>query len=258
MSAARAALRAGASGIVAWPEESAVLRDRLLDATASRVDNDANASNGLVISVSGARGGCGATSIVAHLGRVFGRDATIVDLCGGQAGQLLYAPSEPPVLLSEALIADPSPESLRRISSGHASGAACVYATQGLHATNASFTASLRRLSRIVVVDGWVPRADVCVLVVSPDVGAVRAAVPHAFGASDTEGALDGERGATVVLSAARRGRIGPRDVKRALGALPFVVPHDRRIARAGDLGRVASRGAAVRAIAKLAKELAP
>ncbi|GAC1412198.1 MAG: hypothetical protein NVSMB57_07540 [Actinomycetota bacterium] len=226
-----------------------MLRDRLLDAAASRATEEDAMRNGFVISVTGVRGGCGATSIVAHLGRAFGHSSAIADLCGGQAGQLLYAPSPPSASLSVAVIEDPSAEALRRISHEHASGAPCIYATEALPASNVTiaFTASLRMLSRIVVVDGWVPNADARVLVVSSDVGAVRSAA-----------IMNSNEDAMLVLSSPRRGRIGVRDFKRALGVSPFVIPHDRRIARGADLGRVSSRGAGARAITKLAKELSP
>ncbi|MHB8513022.1 MAG: hypothetical protein ACYDCC_12685 [Actinomycetota bacterium] len=235
--AAREALRFGASGIVAWPEEAPVLTERLLEAAMHT-----SSGEGLVVSVVGARGGCGASTLVAYLAQAAGSQAIIIDLSGSEAGQLLFARTRPDAFLTKSMIEDPSTQVLRRLAHPHASGASCVYGANCV--ATQSFTECLKRLAPVVIVDGLVPDASVCVLVLSRDSGSIRAA--RSMMSESTR----------IVLCSPRRGRLSARDVKRGIGVTPYVIPHDARVTRASDHGRMCKRGFAQRSIAKLAREL--
>jgi septum formation inhibitor-activating ATPase MinD len=87
--------------------------------------------------------------------------------------------------------------------------------------------------------------ADACLVIVTPDVPAVR-------GARAVLERLEGP--AEVVLRATDRATLRPRDVGAALGApIAATIRTERKIARAVDLGRVP----ADRSIARLAARLA-
>ncbi|HVL88915.1 MAG TPA: hypothetical protein VM841_01640 [Actinomycetota bacterium] len=241
VAAARVAIARGADGIAPWPDEPASLARIVCEAAARK----APVARGRVIAVVGARGGAGATTVAAYLAARFARDTLLVDIRGGEAGQMLFAAGDGLVTLSDAhgLAAEPSVKALRAMAAAHASGAPCIFGGPAPSAATPPLVACMRAASPIVVVDGAAPDADATIVVCGSDVGSVRAAA-----------ALDATH---VVLNMAARGRVRPRQARRALGLGEiFVVPADRRIARAADLGRLARRGPGRRALMRLAARI--
>ncbi len=246
IAAARAAMDAGADGIVCWPDDEQVLGLRLAEAAGRRVAEERGP--GRVIAVVAARGGAGATVIAAHLAATLAPDALLLDLRGGPAGQALFATQPASVTLTSApgVLTQPSAESLRRAATTHAAGVSCVLGGDAPPAPPPGLSAALRHGAAFTIVDGFVEDADVTLLVIAADVGSVRGAVALALH-------LPGR--AEIALNRWTRGRVRPRDVQRAMGRKPAVViPDDARLARAADLGRVARRGPGARAIARLAR----
>ena len=246
ISVARFAIERGADGIAAWPDEPASL-SRIVQAAAAR---RAPVARGRVIAVAAARGGAGATTVAAHLAARFAPDALLVDLRGGAAGQWLYAAGDAAVTLTDAsgVAREPSAHALRSMAAAHASGANCVFGGGAPPPATPALIACTRTIAPIVIIDGAAPDADVTVIVCAADVGSVRAAaalLPVATGRI------------VVVLNRAARGRVRPREARRALGIERLiVVPADPRLARATDMGRIARRGPARRALARLAERL--
>lgn len=67
------------------------------------------------------------------------------------------------------------------------------------------------------------------------------------------------ETGASIVLNRSLRGRIRADDIERALGRKPIaVLPDDAPLGRTADLGKLSSRGQAVKRFRRLAKRIRP
>lgn len=243
LAAARVALAHSADGILVWPDEAAWLDARVREAALRRRP----AGLGVVVEVVASRGGAGATTVAAHLTAAFAPEALLVDARGGPAGQALYAPEDPPASLSDhpMLAAEPSAAALRRIAALHASGAPCLYSGERPAALTGDFVACARSIAPIVVVDGSAPGADLRLLVASADVGAIRSAAAFVAGAETL-----------LVLNRSARGRVRARDAGKALDAEILVVPEDPRMRRAADLGRLARRGPAARALKTVAARI--
>jgi Flp pilus assembly CpaE family ATPase len=244
LASARAAIARSAHGILGWPAEAHGLSLRLREAAARR--RAAGRAPGRILSVVATRGGAGASTVAAYLARDL--EAVLVDLEGGPAGQALYATEAPVVTLSDLAPVwnELTPDALERALAPHAAGVGCLYGGSEVPRSAGRLAPALRGLAAIAVVDGLLEGADLAVRVIGPDVGSVRCAsqTPHA--------------GLEFVLNRARRDGVRAGDAARALGSQPLgVVPYDPRIARAGDLGRVAGRGRAVSRLRKLARNLA-
>ena len=235
--AAREAIARGAQGVLGWPADEALLSLRLHDAASRRAL--AGAGGGRIVSVVGARGGAGATMVAAYLARAM--DALLVDLAGGPEGQAIFAPSPPPTTLETLapLLGEIGADAVTRAAHEHAAGVACLYGGGASVSEAGRLVAALREAAPCSIVDGPLSGADVALVVVGADVGSVRAAASAA---------------GNVVLNRTARGRLRAADVERSLGRAPVaVLPEDARAARAADLGRLASRGAFVRPVRRLA-----
>lgn len=239
---ARAALAAGAADIVRWPQEA----DRL----AGAVRRAAGAvTRGRVIAVAGARGGSGASTAAAAIAAALD-EAVVVDLEGGQRALVEADPGPPPDLGP-----DPSPDRVEAALVPHVGGARCLHAppASSVHAV----LRAARAIARVALVDCGRARD-----------GAARAA----FGSADARLVLvpndvAGVRGALALRDVPpwryavlrlRREGVAVRDVAAAIGSEPLaVVPADRRLARAADLGALPPRASrAWRALAGIAEEL--
>jgi Flp pilus assembly CpaE family ATPase len=258
---ARAALACGAHDVLRWPDDRTSLRSTLRDA-AARASLRAAGTDGRVVAVVGARGGAGATTIAAMLAASI-PGAAIADLDRVGAGQHAFASPEAEPTLDEVLTAagDLDPPAFSAALVTHASGRALCGRPRSTPATPdqiASLLALLRATVSIAVCDGGragddagrflLARADAVVCVCGGDVASMRGAL--ALGsAADVP--------LRVVLNAAERSRLRPRDVARALGAAPAcIVPFDPVVRRAGEAGRLPSRGRARRALQSFAGRL--
>lgn len=247
VAAARLAVARGADGLAVWPDDASALAGIVVQAAARRAPD----ANGIVIAVVAARGGAGATTVAAHLAAALAPDALLVDLCGGAAGQALYADAgaDPAITLgaAPAIVVEPSVRAVRAAAAAHAAGVSCLYGGDAPPVAGASFASTLRAAASISIVDGPIADADVTVLVCGADAGSIRAALPM-LGAGRVQ----------VVLNRSARGRVTRRQARRALGLDAIaVVPDDPRLMRAADRGRVARGGPGRRAIARLARRIA-
>ena len=257
---ARAALRCGAQEIVCWPQDRAMLRSILRDAC-SRARLAAGGSDGRIVAVAGARGGAGTTTVAAMLARAI-KDSVVVDLDPIGAGQAAFLADGAEPTLADVLAAvdDLDPRSLSAAMTPHASGRAVCAAPRVASATSQQATrllALLRGTVPVSVIDAGrggdeasrtvLRLADATLLVCGPDVGSMRGA--RAMGEVAGTG--------RVVLNHASRMRLSARDVARVLGEPPaIIVPADPAIRRAGESGRLPSRGPARRAVDRFAAAL--
>jgi Flp pilus assembly CpaE family ATPase len=258
---ARAALSCGALDVLRWPEDRTSLRSTLRDA-AARASLRAAGTNGRVVAVVGARGGAGATTIAAMLGASI-PDAVVADLDRVGAGQHAFASPDAEPMLDEVLAAagDLDPPAFSSALVAHASGRALCGRPRSAPATAdqiASLLSLLRATVPIAVCDGGragddagrvlLTRADALVCVCAGDVASMRGAL--ALGSASA-------RPMSVVLNAAERSRLRPRDVARALGTPPAcIVPFDPVVRRAGEAGRLPSRGHARRTVLRFGGQL--
>lgn len=255
---ARAALVAGARDLIRWPDES----DRLASAVRRAASNGRGAiGEGVVIAVTGARGGVGTSTTVALLAAALG-DAIVLDLDPIGAGQRAFAPAAGIRTIDDLLssLADIDPESLAKSLVPHAGG------VRALHASPTGSLPDVRELNgllraargcaRFTVIDCGrgssgtalmaARNADERVVVSCDDVASIRGA-RRLFDA--------GFRGARIVLRRERRRGISLRDLESAFGARPDAVAiTSRDVARAVDLGTLPKRRP--RAIARLAAAL--
>lgn len=226
---ARAGFDAGARGLLRWPDDAADL-PRLVAAAA--LGASANAPEGRVVAVHGARGGAGASTVSCLLaGAITG--SVLVDLSG--SGQLAWAAEGSGGSLERA-IASPLPEVVRAACEPHAAGRALL-SRPGAPPPDARALATLlgalRRAAAIVVCDAGslgapVREATATVVVCADDLASLRTA--RAW--------LDAGGDGLIVLNRLRRRGLRARHVAKALGRAPVaVMPPDRRLARAADLG---------------------
>jgi pilus assembly protein CpaE len=256
--AARAALACGAADIVRWPEES----DRLPGAIrrAGTRDPGVAPGRGKIVAVAGARGGVGATTVVAALAASFG-DALVVDLDSTGAGQLGFATEESPGTIADlgSSIADLPGDALESLLAPHAAGRA-LYSKAGSVPLPVAAVHGLLRAARgvapVAVLDlgraaepgtrAAALDADVRVLVVANDVASIR-------GSRTLREQCDLPW--RPIVRRVRRSGIAIRDVAGALGAEPLaVVDESRALARACDVGTLPVRPTrAMRALARAA-----
>lgn len=230
---ARAGFDLGAAGLLRWPDDVSEL-GRAVARAALRSERRAEASRGVLVAVAGARGGAGATTLACLLARSR-PDALLIDLDPG-AGQLAYAPDGVEATSLARAVAAPTPEVIAQVAEPHASGRALLHHPGSPLPDDRAVSAlahAARLAAPLVVVDagriGAVPvAADRTFIVCSDDIGSLRAS--RAF--------LDDGGEAEFVLNRRRRRGLRANHLERALGRGPVaVVPPDRRLARAADLG---------------------
>jgi len=256
--AARAALAAGARELIRWPDESDRLPAAILRAAA--VDR-APRGDGVVIAVAGARGGVGTSVVVAMLGASLA-DCLVIDLDTVSAGQRAFAAAGEIRTLHDLLLslADLSPDALGSALVPHPGGARALHAQPfGDEPTVPQLNGLLRSArawARFTVLDCGrgsteaarvaARGADLRIIVVADDVASIRGVqrlLEHGFD------------DARIVLRRERRRGISRRDLEAAFGRRPdVVVPTDRRLARAIDLGTLPARQP--RSITRLASDL--
>jgi Flp pilus assembly CpaE family ATPase len=244
--AARAALAAGARELIRWPDESDRLPAAILRAAAV---GTAPRGDGVVIAVAGARGGVGASTVVATLGAAL-TDCLIVDLDTVSAGQRAFAAAGELRTLHDFLtsLADLSPDALESALVPHPGGARALHARpSGDEPTEPQVNGLLRAArssARFTLVDCGrgsteaahvaAHGADLRVIVAADDVASIRG-VQQLI-----------KRGFVrpcIVLRRERRRGISQRDLEAAFGRrIEAVVHTDRRLARAIDLGTLPSR----------------
>ena len=256
----RAALRCSAHEIVCWPQDRSALRG-ILRGAASRARLAARRADGRIIGVVGARVGAGTTTVAAMLARAL--DAVVADLDVVGAGQSAFLTGGAEPTLAEVLSAvdDLDAQGLTAAITPHAAGRALAAAPRSIAPTadqasrlvallRASTAASVCDLGRAGDPAGRaaLAEADTVVCVCAPDVASMRGA----RGLIDATGA-----GVRVVLNRAERGRISAREAARVLGEAPSaVVAVDGAVRRAGEAGRLPTRGPARRALDRFAREL--
>ena len=259
-SVARGALRCAAEDLICWPEGRSTFRAVLREA-ASRARLAAGGAAGRIVVIAGARGGAGTTTVAAMLARAI-EGAVVVDLDAAGGGQAAFLEPNVEPTLGQVLnaIDDLDPAGLRSGFVAHAAGTALCSsprsAPPGVESVE-RLVALLRATVPFTIVDtgrGFEPSAlrvlalaDVVVCVCAPDVGSMRGAR-----------ALFAELApARVVLNIASRARLSARDVARVLGAQPAaVVPIDHAVRRAGEAGRLPTRGPARKVLDGFARAL--
>ncbi len=248
--AARRAIELAAREIVAWPSEA----DRLAGAVRRAAAPVAGSAHGRLITVMGARGGLGTSTIAAALAASMPA-SIVLDLSPG-GGQRAFCEGEPARTVQDlaAAHADPPPEAIEASLHPHAGGTRCLHTRPfaDMPAALHLIVHAARALAPTVIADRGVlgassGRADRCVVVVGNDVMSVRAALANA------------PEHATYLIRRVRRGGVPVRDVAAALGAQDVVViPHDAGLARAVDLGTLPARGSrAMKRIRQLVESLA-
>jgi hypothetical protein len=249
---ARAGFALGAAGLMRWPEDVADL-GRLVAAAASSRARASNAVRAPVVSVVGARGGAGTTTVACLLAFAT-PGALLVDFDFGGAGQLGYAQDGAGGSF-ERIAAAPLPDVVDTVAEPHAAGRAVLLPAGTAPPTDMIRDAVLdaaRRSSPLVVVDAGRLPVDVAtatrtVVVCADDVASLRSARAH----------IDAGHDVVLVLNRLRRRGLRAAHVARALGREPAAMLRpDRRIARAADLGVLPRR---LQSIAKrLAKAVLP
>jgi Flp pilus assembly CpaE family ATPase len=248
--AARAALAAGASEILRWPDERDRLAFAIRAAAHTARPEPARRAAGRVVAVMGARGGVGTSTLAAALASAFvarKRDAIVLDLDPVGAGQGTFHAGEPERVLGDlgTALDDLTPDALRQALAPHASGALCAYGRPFGPAPGPAAARGLVRAARaaaaITVADLGRAASDAD-LVVAAEAGARLVLVTADVAAVRGARALLDRLGvaADVVLRRTRGATVMARDVAVALDAHPVAtIDEDRRVARASALGRV-------------------
>ena len=256
---ARAALALGARDIICWPHEAARLPAAVARAALGTTRRPAS---GWVCAVVGARGGVGSSTVATTLARAWS-PASVVDLSSG-AGQRNFAAAEPVRTLHDlAGLQDCAPETVEGALEAHPGGVRVLHGRAFVEPPSVAAVHGLiracREMSPVTVVDcgsaasdaarAAAAAADARVVVLANDVASVRGA--RAFSERLSTQAV-------FVLRRERRDGVATRDVVAALGVeMLAVIPQDRSVARAGDLGELpASRSRSSRALAHLARAL--
>lgn len=254
---ARVAVRSGAEDIVCWPHDGGVLRRSLREA-ASRARISAGGADGKVIAVVGARGGAGTTTLTGMLASAL-TESAVIDLDQAGDGQSAFLPPSTDPTFDKVLdvVDELDPAGLRSALTAHAAGRA-LCASPRRRSLDADRIERLVALLRAAVPyaiadvgrasDGGcrvaLRDADAVVCVCAPDLQSMRGA--RVLGESHP--------GVRYVLNLATRLRLSSRDVSRVLGQRPVaVVPLDPTLRKAGEAGRLPSRGPARRAANRLA-----
>jgi Flp pilus assembly CpaE family ATPase len=231
-----------------WPDDAPALI-RVVAKVAVPPDGAGAAK---VLAVAGARGGAGATTVAALLAASV-PDSLVIDFDPVGAGQRAFAPEGAGVASLDRALASPVPEVIVRVAEPHAAGRA-LYRDPGepvdRDAASVLVLAARRAASLVVADVGRLNsrgeatlRGAAPLVVLADDVASLRAA--RSF--------LDAGGEASFVLNRLRRRGLRAAHVERALGQRPVaVLPPDRRLARAPDLGVLPKR--IPRALRKVAK----
>jgi hypothetical protein len=227
---ARAGFAAGARGLLRWPDDAAQIAAIVASAG---VGSSSPVAGGRVVVFAGARGGAGTTTIACLFAASI-ESSLLVDLSGG--GQLAFAADDAGGSLERAL-ASPLPDVVAELCEAHAAGRALLpraTATTPWSPHVVTLVAAARRIAPVVVVDGGREAppvdADVTYIVCAADVASVRAAR-----------ALADEH--PIVVTHTRASGLSAKHVAKALGRAPVaVMPADRRLARAADVGLLPRR----------------
>ncbi|HEV8648933.1 MAG TPA: cellulose synthase operon protein YhjQ/BcsQ [Actinomycetes bacterium] len=234
----RAALTAGAHGLVAWPDDVADLAAELARVSATARPRTVEESPSLVIAARGVQGGAGTTTLATHLAGAWARwgpaPVLLVDLAGGLAFRLdlvagawtwsaltSTATGVDGVSLADAL-AEPWPGlavlPLPSLADGGPEPVPEPWIIQ-------SVLEAARSVYRVVVVDlppmggpsvdAALGQADVLLAISRPESGGVRA-IQTALDA--WAGVHDPDTAGAVLTGARARAPVAIRDVRGALG----------------------------------------
>jgi pilus assembly protein CpaE len=264
----RRAIGIGASGYFLWPRE----REALVDATVRARRPLDVVPSAPVVAVLGACGGVGTTFVATHLAAALARrslDCALVDLevaFAGVSGPLGVPDDGIPSAADLVRFGEEAaPSQVRDLLWRHPEGFGTLLSPGRADAISelgaVAYGRAIAALSASVsVVVLHVPReigaltrmalvaADPILLVLRLDATTLRSAgrLIEATGIADR---------CRLVVNQARRSRLTPRDLERALGlSTVTVIPNDRRVAEAMEAGRLVSRrGRLGRAIDRLA-----
>ena len=263
----RGAIRIGAAGYFLWPRE----REALVAATARARRSPDLVSSARIVAVLGAGGGVGTTFVATHLAGALARrslDCALVDLEVAWAGAsaAMGAPEGVPTAVDLVRFGEePALPQVRELLWRHPEGFGALLSPGRADLVSELGAAAYGRAisalaASVAVVVLHVPReigpltrmalaaADPVLLVVRLEASALRAA-GHLI---ETTGIGDRCR---LVVNHARRSRVTPKDLERAL-RVPIlgVIPSDRGVPVATDGGRLVSRrGRVGRAIDRVA-----
>ncbi len=261
----RKAMLAGARDFLQSPIKPDELRKSLSAALEAeerrhlrRDDNTLLAARGSIITIFGAKGGVGKTTIAANLAVAFVREAgqscVLVDAddsFGDAAASLALEPEH--TVFDAMRVLDDEGADLDNYLTFHQSGLAVASAPADpldWHSVNAErFQQMLDRLSRqfdVVLVDtsgtlGEVSQAaldasSLVLWITTPDYASVRDSL-QAIEAAQKLG-LDRDRIRLVLNEVSRELEVRPSAVEEAFGMpLYWAIPHDRNLRRAGQLG---------------------
>lgn len=249
---ARAALALQARELVAWPEEARRLAGAIRSAGLLTREGAA-AAGGPIITILGARGGLGTTTIAAWLAVALKAVALIeLDSAGSLAN---FDLDSVPTL--ERLLSGAGPERTRSALRDGAIGVPAAFCDPASPEPTSdqirSLMVSLRALDGPCVIDVGraygsrmvaVQQADLRYLVMADEVACVRSA---------KERQLTGMP--WIRRKLLRRGAIPTKDLERAIGAPSVaVVEHDPRVPRDADLGSLSLPPNSIRGLAAHAR----
>ncbi len=269
----RTALRTGAVGFTVWPQD----RDGLAGLVASSVSasaSDVAPASGptKVITVTGARGGAGATFLATHLAdacaRLGSRSLLIdVDPVFGEVAFALGAHRDPEARTARELVPmidELTPAHVEEVLWSHPRGFRVLLGGQGLHPSHhPGLLAAAGGLADTVIVHA--PRS---LLLDSPGLLAITdrllcVLLLDVMSFQCGKRLLDGLEAmpapkAGLVVNRASRAELVPGDVVRVFGREALaMVPEDRAVAAAQDRGRLLSpRSRPLRVITGLAETL--
>lgn len=274
----RAAIGAGARGFFVWPAERAELADAVSHSV--RPPPPAATGRAKVVTVSGARGGSGATFVTTHLAAAFARtdmDCVLVDmdaLFGDVSSALGVREDDDSIRTIGSL--DPVAE---EISAGHledtlwkhASGFRVLFAPRSFDAPELGRVDRYRPVLEAVTANSdlvvlHTPRgfgslsrmalewADTALVVLSLDVMSFHGA--RRLLQAIEQGTRDERIG--FVVNRAARAEIVPADVSRVFGRAPVaIIPEERTVSSLQDRGRLLpANGRVGRMFSRLATQI--
>ncbi|MCA1831288.1 MAG: hypothetical protein ABR548_14545 [Actinomycetota bacterium] len=243
---ARAGFALGAVGLLRWPDDAEAL-GRLVAGAAAASTEGSDADRAPCIGVIGARGGAGVSVVAALLARAIA-GSILCDFDFAGAGQLAFAAEDAGASFAR-VAAVPTPDVVAEACEPHAAGRALLVRAGTPAAPDAVLEAvvdAARRSAAAVVVDAGSRQMPFspAVLVCADDLASLRAAKRLTESAPDL----------LIVLNRLRRRGLRTSHFAKALGREPVaVLPPDRRLARAADLGVLPRRlPRPIHALAKL------
>ena len=266
--ALRTALRAGAAGFYHWPDE----RDALASGAERSGAVEHPGPAGRVIAVHAPRGGAGATFVATHLAGAIadgGTTTALVDLdalYGDVTAALGFPVTDEGSTGDGETLGDDGPV-LREVRGFRVllaptravvpDGVDTAWALAAIRALWTRFEAVVLHLPRALdaSVRAALDLADEILLVVTPDVLAVRATI-RALEVLDTLALRERSR---LVVNRATRGEVSPDDIQRALDIpVAGVIRADRAVERAQNRGELLDprSGPAARGVAALARSV--